>query len=209
MPLPEIIPQAFDIAVQNGETDEYQFFGPYNALLTYLFPFEEEYVVVPQLKLSVQWESVNFTTMFVIMHKHHPVFFVEIESAGYLGYISSRKEADLEMRERFGQLIEDVEISTLYGASAMGTKVCMYKLDRASRRLSPTAIPGNPELVTDIAPIDRWNIDIMTPEGEEELCKVVQQIKEMSCQLCRYYLILCSRLLLIVLGFKLGSFLES
>ena len=204
MPLPKAIHRAFDIAIQNGATDESQFCGPYNMLLTYLFPFEEGYLVAPQFKRLTYSKFASFATIFTVEHKHHPVFFVEIKSSGSIRHISSRAEADLQMRNRFKRLFEDVEIDNLYGASAIGTKICLYKLDLVNRQLSPTFIPKNPEFVTDTAPIDRWNIDIMTPEGEEELCKVVQQIKEMSCQLCRYYLILCSRLLLIVLGFKLG-----
>ena len=186
MPLPEIIHQALDMAIQNGgETDESQFYGLYTLLLSNFFPPEEEYMVVPQCKPPTQLKSVNFTPMFIVRHKFHPVFFVEIGSSGSLRHISSRGEADLLMRERFKHLPEDVEIGTLYGASAFGTKICMYKLDRASHQLSPSVISGNPELVTDTAPIDRWNIDIMTPEGEEELRKVVLLIKEMSCRLCR------------------------
>jgi len=139
----------------------------------------------------------------LVRHKHHSVLFMEIKSSGSLHHISSCEEADLQMRDRFKHL-QDVEIGTLYGVSTIGTKIYMYKLDRVSCRLSPAVIPRNPELATDTAPIDRWNVDIMTLEGEEKLCRIVQQIKEISCQLCRYSLILCSRLLLIVLGFKLG-----
>ncbi|KAG0643703.1 hypothetical protein HOY80DRAFT_1133609 [Tuber brumale] len=140
-------------------------------------------MVAPQHMRPTQLKSVGFTTIFIVRYKHHPVFFVEIKSSGSLRHISSCEEAGLQMRERFWHLFEDVEIGTLYGASAMGTKICLYKLNRASRQLSPTVVPSNPELVTDTAPMGRWNVDIMTLEGEEELCEVVQQIKEMSCRL--------------------------
>ncbi|PUU80515.1 hypothetical protein B9Z19DRAFT_720376 [Tuber borchii] len=178
-----IIRQAFDIAIQNGKTDESHFYGPYNILLSYLFPLGEKYVVVPQCKKPTELKSADFTTTFVVNHKHHPAFFAEIKSSESLQCAGSCEQADLQMRERFGHLFEDVEISTLYGASAMGTKICMYKLDRASRRLSPTLIPRNPNFIINTAPINRWDLDIMTPEGEEEFCKVVQEIKKMSCRL--------------------------
>jgi len=97
------------------------------------------------------------------------------------------------MQDRFKRLFEDIEINNLYGASAIETKICIYKLDMASRQVFPTVISSDIELVTNTAPRDCWNIDIttVTPKGEEdsELSRVVQQIKEMSCQLCRYYLI--------------------
>ncbi|KAG0638021.1 hypothetical protein HOY80DRAFT_1016582 [Tuber brumale] len=184
MPLPETITEVFELARQTGETDESQFYGPYNVLLNHFFPHEERYVVVPQYKRPTQLRSVDFTTIFLVRHKTHPVFFVEVKSSSSLHHISSRQEADIQMRERFTRLFEDVVIGTLYGASAMGTKICIYKLDRTSRRLTPPIIiPSNPELVNDTAPMDRWNIDLLTPEGEEQFREAVQHIKKMSTQL--------------------------
>ncbi|PWW77763.1 hypothetical protein C7212DRAFT_178104 [Tuber magnatum] len=180
MPLPNIISRVFELAAQDGERDESKFYGLYNVLLTYLFSFEEEYIVVPQYKRPTQLTSVDFTTIFLVRYKHHPVFFVEVKSSGSLHHISSRREADLQMRERFERLFEDVEIETLYGVSTMGTKICIYQLDRASRRLDLDAIEGDARFVTDTAPAHRWNVDIMTPEGEEKLQEVVRDIKAMS-----------------------------
>ncbi|KAG0138269.1 hypothetical protein HOY82DRAFT_512278 [Tuber indicum] len=183
MPLPKTIRTVFDLAQQDGETDESQFYGPYNALLTFLFPLNEMYMVVPPYKCPAQLGSVDLVTMFIVRHNQHPVFFLKVKSSGSLNDISSRKEADLQMREQFQHLFEDVKIETLYGVSAMGSKICIYKLDRASGRLSPTVIPTGGEFVTDTTPIDRWNVDILTPGGEEQLRQVAQHIKEMLRQL--------------------------
>jgi len=183
MPLPETINEVFELAKQLGETDESQYYGPYNVLLNYFFPYEEKYVVVPQYKRPAQLRSVDFTTIFLVRHKAHPVFFVVVKSSSGLRNLSSRKEADLQMRERFDTLFEDVVIGTLYGVSTMGTKICIYKLDRTSRRLTPTIIPSHPELVTDTVPINRWNIDILTPEGEEQFREIVQRVKKTSTEL--------------------------
>ena len=206
MPLQEIIHQAHDMAIQNGgETDESQFYPLYTLLLSNFFPPVEGYLVAPQYKKPEHGKSgcPDFAIIFVVNRNYHPVFFVEVKPSGCMRNVSSREQADLQMRHRFENLFGDVEIDNLYGASAIGTKICMYKFDKASRQVSPALIPGK-ESVTDTAPRDRWNIDIMTPEGQEECRRVVQQVKEMSLRLCRDHLILCSRLLLIVLGFKLG-----
>ncbi|CUS12508.1 unnamed protein product [Tuber aestivum] len=168
MPLPEIISPVFESAAQDGEQDESTFYGPYNVLLTYLFPIQEEYMVVPQYKRPTQLTSVDFTTIFLVKHKHHPVFFVEVKSSESLRHISSRREADLQMRERCERLFEYVELQTLYG------------LDRASRRLDPNAIGGDPRFVIDTASAHYRNLDIMTAEGEEKLREVVRHIKAMS-----------------------------
>jgi len=165
MPLPETVCGVFELAKETRETDESQFYGPYNVLLNYLSPHEERHAVVPQYKRLTQSRSVDFTTIFFVRHKMHPVFFVEDKSSGALCHISSRQEADLQMRGMFTHLFEDVVIGTLYGASAMRTKIRIYKPDRISRRLTPTIIPSDPELVTNTAPIARWNIDLLTPHS--------------------------------------------
>jgi len=140
-------------------------------------------MVVPQYKRPEQLKSVDFTTIFLVRHNAHPVFFIEVKSSSGLHGVSSRKNADLQMRERFDNLFEDVAIGTLYGASAMGTKICIYELDRTSRRLTPTLIPSDPELVTDTAPANRWDIDLLTPEGEEQFREIVQRVKKLSTEL--------------------------
>ncbi|KAG0138275.1 hypothetical protein HOY82DRAFT_596506 [Tuber indicum] len=170
MPLPKTIRTVFGLAQQDGETDESQFYGPYNALLSFLFPHKEMYMVVPPYKCPAQLGSVDLVTMFIVRHNQHAVFFLKVKSSGSLNDISSRKEADLQMREQFEHLFEDVKIETLYGRSG---------------RLSPTVIPTSGEFVTDTAPIDRWSVDILTPAGEEQLRQVAQHIKEMLSQLCR------------------------
>jgi len=181
--LPETITEVFELARQPGETDESQYYGPYNVLLNYFFPHEERYVVVPQYKRPIELRSVDFTTIFLVKHKAHPVFFVEVKSSSGLRLLSNRKDAHLEMRERFMHLFEDIAIGTLYGASAMGTKICIYKLEMMSRRLTRTIIPSDPELVTDTVPMNRWNIDLLTSEGEEQFREIVQRVKKMSTEL--------------------------
>lgn len=44
-----------------GERDESEWYGPYNALFNYLFPVEEDNVVVPQRRRPEQIISDEFT----------------------------------------------------------------------------------------------------------------------------------------------------
>ncbi|KAF8453499.1 hypothetical protein BGX38DRAFT_1177290 [Terfezia claveryi] len=101
MPWPDTILEVFDLVRQDGETDESMYYGPYNVLLAYLFPFEEKYVVVPQYKRPAHMKLLDFTTIFLVRCNQHPVFFVEVKSSGSLRHISSREEADLQMRILF------------------------------------------------------------------------------------------------------------
>ncbi|RPB23975.1 hypothetical protein L211DRAFT_849141 [Terfezia boudieri ATCC MYA-4762] len=114
----------FATALPQGEFDESKFYGPYNGLLNDLFSKAEDFMVVPQYKRSeLSQTSVDFTTVFIVRHNDHPVFFLEIKPAGNLRHNSSREAADLQMRERFRILFDDVQIPIMYGVSAIGTRL--------------------------------------------------------------------------------------
>ena len=62
-------------------------------------------------------------------------------------------------------------------------KLCIYTASRETGQLFPKPLPANPEFVTDTAPIDRWDVDIMTLDGEQRLRGVVAEVKTMYAQL--------------------------
>jgi len=174
---------SFEIAKPEGTKDESRFYGPYNALLNYLFPFEQDFIVVPQYKRPQQCRSVDFTTIFIVSRNEHPVFFMEIKPSNHIQQISTRKDADKQMREEIGTIFDGVNIDTLYGISALGTRLCLYTVQRGSGDIEPEAIIDNPVRVTDTAPVGRWNIDILDPEGEKRVREVVAHINAMCAGL--------------------------
>ena len=89
------------------------------------------------------------------------------------------------MRERFKNLFDNVVIGILYGVSGIGTKICIYEWTKETG-LSPAPIPEDPIRLKDTAPVNRWNHDIMTPEGEQRFREVVAHIKTMCAQLRRF-----------------------
>ncbi|KAF8450144.1 hypothetical protein BGX38DRAFT_1184726, partial [Terfezia claveryi] len=140
-------------------------------------------MVVPLYKCSeLSKTAVDFTTVFIVRHNDHPVFFLEIKPAGYLQHNSSREAADLQMRERFRILFDDVQIPIMYGVSAIGTRLCIYSWNKETRRITPNAIPIDQNVTSDTAPAARWNLELMTAEGEQRLREVVRHVKEMSGQ---------------------------
>ncbi|KAI5793827.1 hypothetical protein DFH27DRAFT_145598 [Peziza echinospora] len=183
MPWPEAIIEAFELARPDGEKDESSFYGPYNILLNYLFPFEEKYMVTPQYKRPEQSKSVEFCTIFIVRHKQHPVFFLEIKASGHIQHVSTRQAADQQMRERFINLFDDVEINVLHGVSAIGSKLCFYTWTKETGRILPKPILIDTEYTIDTAPANRWDVDVLKREGEERLRQVVANIKTMCCQL--------------------------
>ena len=183
MPWDEFILEQFESALPLGEHDESQYYGPYTTLLTKLFPANEHYMVVPQYKRPRQLESVDFTTIFVIQRRRHPVFFVEIKPAGHIHNYSSRAAADQQMRERVNTLRNDIEIPILYGVSAIGTKLCFYKYTKSTRQLEPKRLNDNDTFVVDTAPRERWDVDVLTDEGERKFRDVIGDVKRMCEQM--------------------------
>jgi hypothetical protein len=70
-------------------------------------------------------------------------------------------------------------LETLYGISALGTKLCFYSLDTSDDAvIVPAPIARHPLIINDTAPANRWDCDILEPAGEERLTEVVQKIKD-------------------------------
>jgi hypothetical protein len=97
--------------------------------------------------------------------------------------MSDRSAADHQMRERFDALTDQLTIGTLYGISALGTKLCVYTYDSATEILEPECIERDRNRVNDRASAARWNHDIMTHEGEQRFGEIATHIKAMCNQL--------------------------
>ena len=189
MPWPPHIIKAFEIASQNGDTIEAEYYLPYNHLLMHLFPPEENFLVHPQHPLRDEENKssyVDLTIIFVIRHPDKPVFFLEVKPGGFIHSRSGRRGADRQMQNRFDDFIESVEIQTFYGISAIGTSLCVYTQDRKTGYVLPELIPSNRRNLgysVDTAPANRWNLDVLTPQGEERLRNVATHVKTMCTEL--------------------------
>ncbi|KAG0127362.1 hypothetical protein HOY82DRAFT_625513, partial [Tuber indicum] len=73
-----------------------------NALLNHSFPFGQGYIVALQYERPRQSRSVDFTTIFVVSHDEHPVFFffTEIKASSHIQQVSAGGDADRQMREQ-------------------------------------------------------------------------------------------------------------
>jgi len=179
MPWRDDITLQFEL-VNKFTTNESEYYGPYNTLLHVLFPSTDGYQV--SLKYERKAGSINFTIVYITTRRKVLVFFVQVKS--YLAYDndSDREQADEQMRRKFLECRSaSLPIpSTLYGLSALGTRLCIYEYTVETRTLTPPRIiPGDPELLTDTAPQERWNLELFEPQGEARLKRVVDRIKEM------------------------------
>ncbi|KAF8806080.1 hypothetical protein BYT27DRAFT_7141598 [Phlegmacium glaucopus] len=173
-------------SVAHITTDESAYYGPFNKLLSYLFPWESDFEVVPQLKRPLNSQgSLDFVTVLVVNFASHPVFFVQVSPSGSLCLRSKREEADIQMRQRFSEFLDKPIIPVLYGISAMGPILSVYKYDISSG-LSPVLIPRHVRFMNDVAPMDRWNYHILEDAGELCIQTLVYEIKNMCAQVQVY-----------------------
>ena len=176
MPWPEFITLQFEL-VNKFTTEERDYYGPFNALLNQLFPASEYYQIAPQFKRVAG--SINFTIIYLIARRKVPVLFIELKT-----HVAYDTDSDDQMRDRVLDFTAgSIPIPKLYGLSALGTRFCVYEYTVANRSLTPTRIVPHPELATDTAPKETWNLDILEPQGEARLKEVVGHIRAMVADL--------------------------
>ncbi|KAN0121354.1 hypothetical protein V8E52_003250 [Russula decolorans] len=180
MPWPDFVTTQFNL-INRLTNDENEYYGPFNTLLTALFPPTENFEVSPQFKRIKG--SIDFTIVFIIMKRKVPVFFLEL-----IAYMESdrphsglRKVADAQIRDRFLHFSSgSLPLRKLYGISVLGTRFAVYEYYSDTRRLTPTLILPDHNIINDTAPQERWKYDLLTPEGEEKFKQIAGEIKEMA-----------------------------
>jgi hypothetical protein len=182
MAWPDFVREHFEIVPANS-TDESEYYGPYNAILNYLFPITKHYQIAPQYKGPVFPGSVDYTTLFIVLRRKHLVFFIEMKAPNHIDTISKRATADSQMRDRFRALEASLVIPKLYALSALGTRLCIYNFDKQTRRTQPSLIPRDPEVMNDEAPAARWDTELLSAEGEAKLRDLAARIEGMCSQL--------------------------
>ena len=78
MSCPHSVLIQFDV-INPDTTVETEWYAPYNTLLQHVFKYEDGFSVVPQYSLFESWECINFTMIYIVERKQHPVFVLEIK----------------------------------------------------------------------------------------------------------------------------------
>lgn len=182
--LPNFVKVQFNI-IDKRTTDESEYSGPFNALLNSLFPASEHYQIALQSQRSAG--SIDFTVMLLLEEKI-PLFIVQVKTDVAYETPSSRKAADEHMRERIHDastyLCTNIQtkvytVPKLYGLSFFGTRFCVYEYTHSNGALTPRRIGLQPDIITDTAPKERWNLDVLEKQGKTRLEEVVGLIKAM------------------------------
>ena len=88
------------------------------------------------------------------------------------------------MRDGFVSIIGgNLVIPKLYGFSAMGSRFSVYEYTKEANILFPPSIARDAMLVTDVAPADRWNYELLEENGELKMKALVASVKEMCAEI--------------------------
>ncbi|KAI9438446.1 hypothetical protein BJY52DRAFT_1129545 [Lactarius psammicola] len=179
MPWSESILEQFQL-VDCFTTNESDYYGPYNSLLSSLFPHVEHFQVAPLFDGPFIPGSVDPTVIYIVKKRNVPVFFIKVRPYVHLQSPGKREDADEQMRRMCLDLVLGTFlIPKLYGVSAMGTCLSIYECTMATG-IFPRAIKPDPNIVNDISPQERWNYDLLEASGEEKLRAIVAEVKAMA-----------------------------
>ena len=103
--------------------------------------------------------------------------FVEIKTGSAINSLSARALADAQTRERFGNYY-DATPSIFVGLSAFGRHVAQYTLNKEkNNKITPSRILASPEHLVDVAPRQRWDVDLTTEEGGRRMLDIIQLVE--------------------------------
>jgi len=155
---------------------EQNFYGPYNKLLYKIFN-RNGFSVTPQVyPVLERKERIDFFVEYRVTVHKQVVFILEVKAPGSLQFMSSREEADRQMRKRLADLTPLCPLPSLRGVSAFGTRIAYYTGNKAARRIVPQMIIGSVEEMTDVAPSTWWDSDILETNGALKFSGVLQQV---------------------------------
>ena len=175
---PAKIVALFDVNDESisGESEVY---GAFNALLDHCFPWEEGWSITPPHRLAEGRGVPDPGTIFAVARQKMPVFFLTVKPAPHISLTGSRASADWEMRKLLTHFHSLAKTPILHACSAVGLRLCHYKLITSSGELLPSEAPRSTRYIEDVAPAARWNIDILSEEGSASFLEIVAGVKSL------------------------------
>jgi hypothetical protein len=172
---------------------ENEYYGVYDKILNKVSFTDEIFTIEPQYILPqavglppndfVGVPTIDFVVTYVVEVNDRPIFFLEIKPPLYLDHISSRVDADAQMRTRFRSLYEDTPTPRLHGISVIGQRLAFYCLDKANGHVDPNYVAPSTDYMVDTIPAERWDADITTEEGYQRFMVVINDVKAMAAAL--------------------------
>ncbi len=152
---------------------EKDYYAPFDKLLNTEFDTRSRYTVAPQsFPISSSHKSIDFYIEYQVQLEDKPVLIVEVKAENNLKSLSSRKEADHQMRDRLVDLYEECPLDKLYGISFFGTYYSIYCLSKDSMIIYPNAISDSIHRIIDTAPMANWKENILVHDGAIRLKEI-------------------------------------
>ena len=170
------------------ENIENKFYPLYDDILNECFP-RDRFSICPQYATPMAQSggvgAINFTITYVIeaLDLDTLVFILEIKPPTHLPVLSARKDADNQIRKRFGEISHLIRIPKLYAISAIGRHLAYYTYENATGLVEPPRIDDSVSVVRDTAPIERWNSNVMGDEGYAKFIWMAEEIRTMTANL--------------------------
>ena len=161
-------------ALNGGATDESFYYLPYNSLLNTLFSIDEHFGVWPKARVPNYYDQLDFGVMFFVLKKGEPVFFLEVKNTDALKRNSSRETTDQQMRRSFSDFVNEIKIPFIHGISVFGTHLAFYTLEKETKKVTPIPFEKNPLKISDVAPINCWQDDVLQPNGKTKLLHMLK-----------------------------------
>jgi hypothetical protein len=169
--------------IPHKTTIENQYYGVFDKILNKVCFTDDTFTIEPQYTGTLPQAAIDFVITYVVEMNDLPISFLDINPPLHIDYISSRVDADTQMRARFYALYDVTLTPRLHGVSVMGQRLAFYWMDKATGRLHPNYVAPSMDYITDTVPAERWDTDITTEDGYQRFMAVINDVKEMAAAL--------------------------
>lgn len=148
---------------------EQEYYGPFNTLLTNVFPFNEHYIVAPQAHPNHR-DAVDFLIEFMLLVDNIVVGGFEIKRELDIDNDAGRLNAHQQVLDRFRTMHGFLQLPVFIMVSAIGKHCRVYRYTRETRISVPSFADPHDK--------SQWSIDLSTIHGRRQLNTVFNEIKQ-------------------------------
>jgi hypothetical protein len=136
---PQGLLDIFNVSRQNASLES-RYYGPYDRLFNYaVIEGSFTFFLAPQTTLdeTSPRDAVDFVVFMVVFNQEQkPVLIAEIKDDKWANEPDKRRRADIQMRQRFDQMLHNCAIPRLYGLSLLGLPFAFIVAIKSQAKLS-------------------------------------------------------------------------
>ncbi|KAF9024424.1 hypothetical protein BDZ89DRAFT_1136056 [Hymenopellis radicata] len=144
------------------------FYAPYRELLSSIFPATSGFSIAGHRPLILNF----YVYVYEVYLTNQPIFILLLNAETMLFSTSTREGVDSQLRQHMKDLFAKSSVSVLQGACAFGRRLAFYCGDKSA--ITPPVGTDDP---LDTTPVDRWDCDVLNPDGAQRLKALATEIK--------------------------------